>query len=75
MDYLLPRNIEKLQMMVCSWMQKVNALLDINYVYTVGEIHRAQQIISSQDAYNNEHKRLKQILQNNGYTNIHFDYE
>ena len=39
----------------------------------VGGISRAHKICSSQYLLNDELKRLKQILVNNGYTNTNFD--
>ena len=41
----------------------------------VGGIRREHKICSSQDLLNNELKRLRQILVNNGYTNTNFDHE
>ena len=40
-----------------------------------GPIRRAYKICSSQNVFNNEIKKLKQILINNGYTNTQFDNE
>ena len=36
---------------------------------------RAHKICSSEDLFNNELQRLRQILVNNGYTNTDFDFE
>ena len=40
-----------------------------------GGIRSAHKICSSEDLFNHELQRLRQILVNNGYTNIDFDFE
>ena len=41
----------------------------------ISGIRRAHEICSTSELFNQEIKKFKQILVNNGYTNTEFDYE
>ena len=69
----------KCQYKIWQWTIRLECVLEIYQRYEsrviTGVIRRADTIFSSRNLFNNEIRKLKQILINNGFTNTEFDNE